>query len=125
MQPDGVPEVLERRIGNTTLHTEGDILELAAELRSTGEFVGAMTFSYRSVDHRRGEIGYIVAPKFTGQGFAKESATELLRIGFERVGLHRIEGQCDARNLASATVMERIGMRREALLRENEFVKDE
>ena len=125
MQRDGVGEALERRLRPATLAAEGDRLELAAELRSNGEFVGGMTFFYRSSEHRRGEIGYTIAPKFWRQGFAKEGATALLRIGFELLGLHRLEGQCDARNLASARVMEGIGMRKEAHLRENEFVKGE
>ena len=41
------------------------------------------------------------------------------------VGLHRIVGRLEARNLASARVLEKLGMRREALLIENEFVKGE
>jgi RimJ/RimL family protein N-acetyltransferase len=47
----------------------------------------------------------------------------MLRLGFETVGLHRIFGRCDAENVASARLMERLGMRREAHLRENEFFK--
>ncbi len=46
-------------------------------------------------------------------------------MGFQTLGLHRIVARCDARNVASARVMERLGMRREALLVENEMVKDE
>jgi len=39
--------------------------------------------------------------------------------------LHRIIGRCDARNTASARLMGRLGMRREAHFRENEWFKDE
>jgi len=125
LQYDGVRESLDRKLGPLRLEAEGDLLELAAELRSTGQFVGAMTFFYRSTVHARGEIGYTIAPSCAGNGFATEGAVALLRIGFEVLGLHRIEGQCDARNLASARVMERTGMRREAHFLENEFVKGE
>jgi RimJ/RimL family protein N-acetyltransferase len=125
MKPEGLAESLERRLRRPQLETEGDLLELAAELRSTGEFVGAMTFFYRNTVHARGEIGYTIAPGFAGLGLATEGASALLRMGFEILGLHRIEGQCDARNLASARVMERIGMRQEAHFLENEFVKGE
>jgi RimJ/RimL family protein N-acetyltransferase len=125
LQHDGVRESLDRRLGRLRLEAEGDVLELAAELRSTGQFVGAMTFFYRSTVHARGEIGYTIAPPFAGKGFATEGAIALLRIGFEVLGLHRVEGQCDARNIASARVLERIGMRREAHFIKNEFVKGE
>jgi RimJ/RimL family protein N-acetyltransferase len=125
LQPDKLGEAMERRLRPPKAETEGDILELAAELRATGQFVGALTFFYRSAQHSRGEIGYTISPQWTGRGFATEGATALLRVGFELLGLHRVEGQCDARNIASARVMERIGMRREGHLRENEFVKGE
>ena len=47
----------------------------------------------------------------------------LLRLGFGDLGLHRVAARCDARNTASARVMERVGMRREAHLVQSEFVK--
>ncbi len=49
----------------------------------------------------------------------------MLRLGFEELGLHRIIGRCDARNIASGRLMERLEMRREAHLIESEFVKGE
>jgi RimJ/RimL family protein N-acetyltransferase len=39
-----------------------------------------------------------------------------LRLGFEDLGLHRIIGRIDARNTASARVLERLGMRACTLL---------
>ncbi len=49
----------------------------------------------------------------------------LLSLGFEEMKLHRIVGRCDARNTASARLLERLGMRREAHLVQNEWVKGE
>ncbi|HEX9338943.1 MAG TPA: GNAT family protein, partial [Pseudonocardiaceae bacterium] len=59
------------------------------------------------------------------QGFGTEVAPTLLRLGFDGAKFHRITGRCDARNVGSYRVLERAGMRREAHLRENEFVKGE
>jgi RimJ/RimL family protein N-acetyltransferase len=47
----------------------------------------------------------------------------LLRFGFETLGLHRVWGYCLAANEASWRVMERLGMQREGLLRENEYLQ--
>ena len=52
-------------------------------------------------------------------------AGELFRLGFDELGLHRIVAETDARNDASIRLMERLGMRREAHLVENEFLKGE
>ena len=49
----------------------------------------------------------------------------MLQVGFHGLGLHRIIGRCDSRNAASAAVMARLGMRREAHFLENEFIKGE
>ncbi len=125
MQPGAIGAAMKRRLKRNKLETEGDICEIAVELTATGEFVGALTFFYRSEVHRRGEIGYATLPEFTGRGYATEGARALLSIGFDLLGLHRVEAQCDARNEASARVMAGLGMRREAHMRENEFVKGE
>ena len=49
----------------------------------------------------------------------------MLQLGFDGLGLHRIIGRLDARNAPSAAVLQRIGMRQEAHLRENESFKGE
>lgn len=49
----------------------------------------------------------------------------MLRLGFDGLNLHRITGRLDARNTASARVLEKLGMRREAHLIDNEHVKGE
>ena len=49
----------------------------------------------------------------------------VLRLAFEDLKLHRVIGRTEARNTASARFMEKLGMRREAHLIGNEWVKDE
>ncbi|MBM0258068.1 GNAT family N-acetyltransferase [Micromonospora sp. 4G55] len=107
------------------LRAEGDVLNLALVLRETGAVIGDVLLIWTSVAHRQGEIGYVLHPDHAGHGYATEAAREMLRLGFDELGLHRIVGRLDARNTASARVLERLGMRREAHLRENELVKGE
>jgi RimJ/RimL family protein N-acetyltransferase len=75
--------------------------------------------------HRGGELGFIFHPDHSGRGYAIEAAGVVLGVAFGEFGLHRVTGSCDARNLASARLMERLGMRREAHFHSNEYVKDE
>ncbi len=120
---DDVARALSRKKTLTTLEKEGDILALVVELRDGGALAGDVILQWLSEEHRQGEIGFIFHPDHQGKGYATEAATALLRIGFEDLGLHRITGRCEAGNTASARLMERLGMRQEAHLRENEFVK--
>ncbi|MEU8194816.1 GNAT family protein [Microbispora amethystogenes] len=112
---------LDRKIAGAGLAADGDALSVAAALTGGGPVIGDLTLFLRSREHRQGEIGFVFNPAYQGLGLATEAAREVLRIGFEGVGLHRIHGNCDARNIPSARLMERLGMRLEARLVENEF----
>ena len=72
-----------------------------------------------------GEIGFIVHPDHQGHGYATEAARVLLELAFEHLRLHRVCARLEPRNVASGRVLEKLGMRREAHLVENEFVKNE
>jgi RimJ/RimL family protein N-acetyltransferase len=56
------------------------------------------------------EIGWRVARPFWGLGYAPEAAKEVLRDGFERLGLNEILSMTAAINLKSIRVMRKIGM---------------
>ena len=84
-----------------------------------------MVLQWTSRQHLSGEIGFIVHPDHQGRGYATEASRELLRLAFEDLGLHRVIGRVEARNIGSARVLEKLGMRREAHLIENEYVKGE
>ncbi|WP_158884672.1 GNAT family N-acetyltransferase [Amycolatopsis anabasis] len=120
-----VREKLADRAKATELTAEQPTLRLAVDRRDTGELIGDVMLRRISAEYEQGEIGFIFHPDHHGQGFAYEAAREMLRLGFDELGLHRIIGRCDARNHASSGLLERLGMRREALFRENEFVKGE
>ncbi len=104
---------------------ERDAVDLAVVLPDSGTLIGDVALFLRNPEHRQGEIGYVFHPDYGGRGYATEAARVLLGLGFDDYGLHRIVGRIDARNTASARVLERLGMRREAHFVENEIVKGE
>jgi len=124
MSRDAAAGLLERRIAQTRMDKEGEAIALALEERATGRFLGEVILMYRSEESRQGEIGWALRPDAQGKGYATEASREMLRLGFEG-GLHRIFAECDPRNDASIRVMERLGMRREAHLVENMWLKGE
>jgi RimJ/RimL family protein N-acetyltransferase len=120
---DQVREILKQRIRADG--PERDAVNLAVVLPDSGTLIGDVVLFLRNPEHRQGEIGYVFHPDYGGRGYATEAARVLLRLGFTDYGLHRIIGRLDARNTASARVLERLGMRREAHFVENEIVKGE
>jgi len=120
-----VRDALARKMQSVAIVDEGDVLALAMERRDTGELIGDVILHLASVEHRTGEIGYIVHPDHQGHGFASEACREVLRIAFEGVRLHRVIGRLESRNVASARVLQKLGMRREARFVDNEMIKGE
>lgn len=119
-----VKVALERMVREDRLASEGDCLSLAVVDRDSGVLAGQVELVWRSDRHRQGEIGYVLDPRYQGQGLATEAALEVLRLGFEGLRLHRIIGRCSAANTGSAALLERLGMRREAHFRQNQLVRD-
>ncbi len=66
------------------------------------------------------EVGYIIHPDHAGQGFATEAARAALKIGFEEWGVHRIYARVDEEHTVSAKICQRLGMRQEGRLIEND-----
>ena len=63
------------------------------------------------------EIGYWVRAESVNRGFATEATAALTKVGFEILGLARMEIHCDARNTRSAAVPRKLGYIHDATLR--------
>ena len=74
---------------------------------------------------QQAEIGFTFAPAHQGRGYATEAVSAVLERLFGRQGLHKVTGECDARNQRSAALLERLGFSREGLLRQQTFIKGE
>ncbi|WP_285471064.1 GNAT family protein [Actinoplanes sp. NBRC 101535] len=74
---------------------------------------------------KQAEIGFTMAPAYQGKGLATEAVRAVLDRLFRVQGLHKVTGECDARNERSAALLQRVGFRREGLLRQQTFLKGE
>jgi len=96
----------------------GDALRLGIERRDDAQLIGQCTLFDFVFPSARAEIGYSMRADAWGQGFMHEALTALVEHGFGALQLRRIEADIDPRNAASARSLERLGFRREGLLRE-------
>ncbi len=94
---------------------EDKVFELAIERKEDGKVIGLLGLIRQ--DHGQGEMGWALGVEYRGQGYATEAARALMDYGFNSLGLHRIHADTGTDNLASCRMMERLGMRREGLLR--------
>lgn len=97
--------------------------QLAIVLKSNNELIGNCGIRMDTPNALEGDVGYELDPKHWNHGYATEAAHAIVDFGFANFSLHRVWSWCIANNLASAHVLEKLGMRREGHLRENEFYK--
>ncbi len=101
------------RYANFVFAKEGDWVALAVEAADDGGLQGEVVLKWLP-GYGQGEVGWSLAPGARGKGYATEAAAAVLRLGFEELGMHRIEARLDELNTASAALCCRLGMRQEA-----------
>jgi len=82
--------------------------QLAITRRDDGRLIGNCGIRRSAADSHEAEIGYELAPDEWGHGYATEAVREIVRFGFEEMGLHRITAWTVADNTASARVLDRL-----------------
>jgi RimJ/RimL family protein N-acetyltransferase len=103
----------------------GDVLVLAITLpESRGRVVGEVLLKW-AAGVRQAELGYGLHPDVAGRGYAAEAAAAMLDVAFGTFEFHRVFARIDEANMASVRLVERLGLRREARLVENDMLDGE
>ena len=68
---------------------------------------------YLHENRMQAELGFTLAPEHQGCGYATEAVRAVLHHLFDVCGLRRVSAECDARNLRSAQLLERVGFQLE------------
>ncbi|PZO95724.1 MAG: GNAT family N-acetyltransferase [Haemophilus parainfluenzae] len=102
----------------------------ALVLKESNEVIGTCGFHNFHEEHARAEIGYDLKPAFWHQGYMREAVSSMIRYGFRRLNLHRIEAFIFPQNIASRKLLEAVGLQFEGRLQEyfwhrGEFVDSE
>ncbi len=113
------------RRSTVDLPSETEWINFGVEVKGEGVLIGELAMGFISATHEHYEVGYVFDPAYAGRGYATEGTAMIVELAFSALGAHRVSGRLDARNVASARVLEKLGMRREAHFLENEFVKGE
>ncbi|MFF8829246.1 GNAT family N-acetyltransferase [Streptomyces sp. NPDC015131] len=118
-------EVIAARAAGSAWENDGDVLLLAVcRAEEPAAVIGEVVLTLTAARAGQAEIGWVFAPRHTRRGYATEAARALVSVAFAQLGAHRVFARLDVLNTASARVCERLGMRREAHLVENDLDGD-
>ncbi len=120
-----------KRAGMRRLAEDGDAFHFVMALRGERSMARVEEYGHRdrvvgdvmlrisSTQHAQLELGWVLHPAFQGRGLAAEATSEVVSFAFEVLNPHRLNAHVDVRNLASAALCRRLGMRLEATLLED------
>ncbi|MHA1618015.1 MAG: GNAT family N-acetyltransferase [Promethearchaeota archaeon] len=95
------------------------------EWKETGQIIGSCGFNDWIIERtNRSEIGYDLGFDFWNRGIMTEAVAAILEYGFNTMGLYRIQARMDPDNLGSQRVCEKLGFKREGLIRGDGWWKD-
>ena len=117
-------DVLSRRLAQQQKWPRDDVT-LGVALPSGDRVIGSVRLWMVDEPNRCAEIGYSLNRHYWGNGYATEAAQALLECAFRAMNAHRVRAICDIRNTGSWRVMEKLGMRREALFVKHVLQKGE
>ena len=101
----------------------GDFYDWGIIDKESLKLIGTCGFTRFNFQNDSAEIGYVLSPDFWGRGLAEEAAREVIRFGFEKLLLNRIEAKYLKGNEASRRVMEKLGMSFEGTYRGSMMIK--
>jgi len=91
--------------------------------RDTGMYIGSGGGVIERLETNGGimEIGYMLKKDFWGLGYTTEATMAWIGYSFRRLGVHRIIAHCDCDNTSSEKVMQKCGMKKEAMLKRHRY----
>jgi RimJ/RimL family protein N-acetyltransferase len=86
--------------------------------REDAQLIGAVGLREIDTEHSQAELGFWIAVQAWGKGYATEATRQVIRYAFEELKPNRVYAHHMVRNPASGKVLEKLGMKREGLLRQ-------
>lgn len=106
-------------------YQKGRCTDWGVALKETNTLIGTCGFANIDTRNNKGEIGYVLSHRYRKQGYMREAARAVLYLGFEKLGLNRIEARILTGNTASEKLAINIGMKYEGTLQSALLVKGE
>ena len=86
-------------------------------LKNNDNIIGTIGYNTFTKDHRA-NIGYDLQKTYWNQGFTKEALMEVIKFGFEYLGINRIEAEVMPGNIYSEKALKKLRFKKEGILRD-------
>ncbi|HHV19728.1 MAG TPA: GNAT family N-acetyltransferase [Thermoanaerobacterales bacterium] len=89
--------------------------------KTENQVIGTVNLYFKP--DRAASIGAVINRAYWGKGIGTEALKQIIRFGFDKMKLIRIEGKCESNNIASEKMLKKLGMTYEGTLRKEVIIK--
>ncbi len=86
--------------------------------------IGTIGFNSWNIYNMRAEISYDLMPDYWRKGIMTKTLSNVVSFAFQKMGINRIEAKTMLNNVASQKLLEKIGFKREGILREYRIIRE-
>jgi [ribosomal protein S5]-alanine N-acetyltransferase len=90
-------------------------------LKKDNKFIGTLGLNGLQLKNKKAEIGYEIHPSYWRKGYTSEAINEVLRYSYLELELNRIGAVVYLENEASSNLLEKLGFKKEGVLRDYLF----
>ena len=106
-------------------YADGSFNDWGVVLKDTGKFIGTCGYTSFDFDTSDAELGYVLAQPYWGKGYAAEAVKCVMKYAVENFGIEQFHAKHMEGNDASGRVMQKCGMKFEAMYKHSMFIKGE
>ena len=119
---EAVKELLDKYIGS---YEREDYYRWAIIEKTTGECIGQIAYFLVDNKNHFAEIEYCIGSDFQCKGFATEATKAVIKFGFEKMNLHKVQICTKTINAPSKRVIEKCGLTYEGTFRDYFYMDGE
>ena len=116
-------EDFKRYISNSKQRYAGQV-EIGYVIMAGQQMIGRIGLYNIDLPNRHASIGYWIATEWMGQGVVTSACKAVIDYSFNRLGLNRIEIRAGTENYKSQAIPQRLGFKKEGIIRQGEFVNN-
>jgi ribosomal-protein-alanine N-acetyltransferase len=105
-------------------YKKGDVAPWAIVSKEDMKVIGTIDYHWWNTKYNLAEMGYALGKNYWNKGYTTEAVREIIKFGFDRMQLNRIQAKCEIDNVASEKVMLKCGMKYEGTARKQVFAKN-
>ena len=114
-----------RRYINSSKQRYANHLEMGYVIMAGNEMIGRLGLYNIDLANKSASIGYWLDKEWRGKGIITRCCKAVIAEGFTRLHLNRIEIRAATGNYKSQAIPERLGFKKEGIIRQGEFVNND